>query len=238
MRGRTLVAGLLVLILIAGAGWAWWTVADARDKQAKAEMELGLVSGRVLSATFVAARKLQVGTLEGDIVVRSDDKGILTNSQFTRAPATIDYYIDLSNLDVENFRWNEAEQIMSVDLPDVKIARPNIHWEKAQIRQEGVWISRKSGQRLQRQAVIRLDAQARATASRAENIQKAKDNARRAVEDFVRLPLKAAGLRSMRVVVRFPDEAKPRNLPQEDWDRSKPVPQVLAEAADKRAPAR
>lgn len=238
MRSRALFIGLLVLILIGGAGWAWRAVSDARDRQEKAEMELGLVSGRVLSATFVAARRLQVGTVEGDIVVRSDDDGLWKNSQFTRAPATIDYLIDLSKLDRDAFRWNEAEQIMSVDLPEVTVARPNIDWEKAQIRQDGIWISRKSGQRLQRQAVVRLNAQARAAGARAENIQKAKDNARRVVEDFVRLPLKAAGLSSMRVVVRFPDEAKPLNLPQEDWDRSKPISEVLAEGADRDAAAR
>lgn len=238
MRGRSLVVLLVVVALAVAGGWVWWTIRDARENQKKAEMELGLVSGRVLSATFVAARRLNVGTLSGDIVVRSDDGGWWTNSQFTRAPATIDYFIDLKNVGSDAFRWNEAERVMSVDLPDVTMGRPNINLEKAQIKQNGPWISRDSGQRLQKQAVVRLNAQANEAGARAVNLQKARDNARRTVEDFVRLPLKAAGLGSIRIVVRFPDEAKPRNIAPEDWDVSKPIGEVLAEAADNLTAAR
>lgn len=238
MRGRSLVVLLVVVALAVAGGWTWWTISDARENQKKAEMELGLVSGRVLSATFVAARRLHVGTVSGDIVVRSDDGKWLKNSQFTRAPATIDYFVDLKNVGPDAFRWNEADRVMSVDLPDITIGKPNIDLAKAKIKQNGIWISRESGQRLQQQAVVRLNTQANEAASRAANVQKARDNARRAVEDFVRLPLKAAGLGSIRIVVRFPDEAKPRNISSQDWDVSKPIGEVLAEAADNLTAAR
>ncbi len=238
MRVTSFVAVVIVLALGFAGFKAWSAIDEAREAQKKAELELGMVSGRVLSATFVAARKLLVGTVTGDIVVKSDDKGWWSNSQFTRAPATIDYFIDLAKVDKNSFRWNESENVMSVDIPEITIAAPNIDFEKAEIRQGGFWISRESGQRLQNQAVVRLNVQARLAGSRAENVEKARENARRVVEDFVRLPLNAAGFSSLRVVVRFPDEAKPRNLSQENWDQSKPVAEVLAESAGKRAVAR
>ena len=148
--------------------------------------------------------------------------------QRNRAPYSVDYFVDLSKLSAANYRWNSRARTMSIDVPDVTIAAPNIDGARAAIVQQGLYISRGAGIELQQQAIERATAAARKTAQDPKYLTQARANARAAIAQLATAPLKAAGLRDVRVAVRFPIETKPDTIAQQAWDESTPVAEILA----------
>ena len=82
---------------------------------------------------------------------------------------------------------------MTVRIPDVAVEQPSVDLGRAQVRQRGLWVSRKAGIALQRQASRVLATTATARARSDENMAKARTAAVAAVAGFVRQPLAAAG---------------------------------------------
>jgi Protein of unknown function (DUF4230) len=174
---------------------------------------------------------LKVGTVSGDVLSSSNTTtffGTLPVIQRSRAPYSVDYFVDLSKLAVANYRWNAKTRTMSIDVPDVTIAAPNIDGAKAAIVQQGVYISRGAGIILQQQAAERANAAARKTANDPKYIAQARANARAAIAQLATAPLNAARLGTVKVAVRFPIDPKPDAVAQEVWDRSTPVAEILA----------
>lgn len=225
---RKLIGVLVVLALVAAGLFAW---VQHRQKE-RAEEQLGIDSARVLTAAFERTNALQVGKLSGEVLARSEEQGCLglcEVEQRTRAPYSVIYMVDLSKLREENLRWNAEERVMIVDAPAVVVGEPNVDLARAQVSQSGVWISRRSGQALQRRAAVTLGGAARQKANDPANVAKAQAAAREAIAANLGLSLRAAGLGDVRLVVRLPGEAKPANLKDEQWDMSRPISEVLAE---------
>lgn len=239
MRGRSLVVLLVVVALaVAGLG-VWWTIIEARDGQEKAEMDAGLASARVISATFEKAGDLRVGQLRGTAIARSRYDGTLFKSeQRTRASFTVDYYMDLSKLTVADYRWDRDTKTMFVELPTMTIGNPNVDTTKSQVEQDGYWISAKAGRELQKQAAVRLRSTAAETSRRPQFVQQARENGRRTMESLVRAPLQAAGIGNVKVVVRYAGDPNPESLDSERWDTSTPLEQILREQRDNATAAR
>lgn len=224
---RGLIAVLLVAVL-ALAAFLYWQ--EQRLEQAKDET--GLLSSRVLSAVFTAESELKVANLSGEVLAVARGCSLncwVANGQRTRAPYSVDYFVRLKDLPVSAFRWNEKDRIMTVDVPDPVVARPNIDMSRARTQQSGRWISRESGIAMQRQAAGYLADGAAAKAKSPENMAKAREVARGAVERFVQAPLTAAGLSGVTVVVRMPGDPRPAGISSEQWDASRPIAEVLAE---------
>ena len=170
---------------------------------------------------------LKVGTVSGDVLSSSNTTaffGTMPVIQRSKAPYSVDYFVDLSKLSVANYRWNAKTRVMSIDVPDVTIAAPNIVGAKAAIVQQGVYISRSAGITLQQQAAERANAAARKTANDPKYIAQARANARAAIAKLASSPLKAAGLDAT-VVVRFAGEATGA---RPVVDGSTPVAEILA----------
>lgn len=221
--------GIALIVMLVGAGLFAWS--QHRQKE-RAEEQLGLASARVLTAAFERTNALQVGKLSGEVLARSEEQGCLglcEVEQRTRAPYSVTYTVDLSKLRDENLRWNAKERVMIVDAPAVDVGEPNVGLARAQISQSGVWISRRSGQALQRRAAANLGGAARAKANDPANVAKAQASARQAIAANLGLALRTAGLGDVRLVVRLPGEAKPEELRDEQWDMSRPISEVLAE---------
>ncbi len=233
MRGRSLVVLLVVVALaVVGLG-VWWTVTEAHDGQEKAEMDAGLASARVISATFEKVGDLRVGQLRGTAIARSKYDGIIFNSeQRTRAPFTVDYYMDLSKLTVADYRWDRDTKTMFVELPTMTIGNPNVDMRKAEIEQDGVWISAIAGRELQKLATVRLQSAAAEAGRRPRFVQQARENGRSTMESLVRAPLQAAGIGNVNVVVRYAGERNGESLDHERWDTSTPLEQILREHRD------
>jgi Protein of unknown function (DUF4230) len=202
-----------------------------RRQSAQEARSVGIEVSRTITASFAGMNALKVGTVSGDVLASSNTAtffGMVPVVQRSRAPYTVDYFVDLSKLSVANYRWNAKTRTMSIDVPDVTIAAPNIDDAKAVINQEGVYISRGAGVALQKQAAKRASAAATKTAQDPKYVAQARANARAAIAQLASAPLKAAGLASVRVAVRFPIDPKPASVAQEDWDKSTPVAEILA----------
>ncbi len=226
MTRNRIGVGVVLAIALAG-GWLLF-----RRHQAQQEARsVGIEVSRTITASFAGMNALKVGTVSGDVLASSNTTtffGMMPVVQRSKAPYSVDYFVDLSKLSVANYRWNAVTRTMSIDVPDVTIAVPNIDGAKAAIIQQGVYISRAAGITLQQQAAERAKVAARKTAQDPKYIAQARANARAAIAKLATAPLKAAGLGAVQVAVRFPIDPKPEAVPQEDWDRSTPVAEILA----------
>ncbi len=221
------IFGVLVVVVLVAIGWFVFQ----RQQAAQEARSVGIEVSRTITASFAGMNALKVGTVSGDVLSSSNTTtffGTMPVVQRNRAPYSVDYFVDLSKLSAANYRWNATTRTMSIDVPDVTIAAPNIDGAKAAIAQQGLYISRDAGIMLQQQAAERANAAARKTAQDPKYIAQARANARIAIAQLASAPLKAAGLGTVRVAVRFPIDPKPTSVAQEDWDRSTPVAEILA----------
>jgi hypothetical protein len=192
---------VLVLIVAAVGGAFYW-----RHRARQAELKLGLDAATVLSARFAKSNALKVANLSGELVAPSEAPilgGMAQARQVTRAPYSVDYFVNLGGVDADAMRWDAKGRTLTVEVPDVTVAAPAIDYSRAEVQQQGLWISRATGQAMQRQGASRLAAKAEAEARKPDNIAKARANARDAVEQNVRAPLAAAGLGDITVTVRI-----------------------------------
>ncbi len=221
---------IVALIVAAVAAFFVWRADQRADE---AERQAGLASARTLSEVFDKTAALQVSRLRGEAIAQSRTEGCLglcTVTQSTRAPYTVLYTVDLRNLPQSAYRWEGDGQTMIVTIPMVRVGNPNVDFSRAQINQDGLWISRRSNVDLQAAAAKSLRVATRAAAEKPENMVKAQRAAREAVQALVEGPLRAAGLVGVEVVVRLPGEARPAGLDRERWDESRPLAEVLNEA--------
>jgi len=226
MNRKALVALLLVALLAFGGWFAF------RERQAQREAKsVGIEVSRTLTARFTGMSALKVGTVNGTVMASSDSTalfGTLPVVQRTRAPYSVDYFVDLSNLPVGAYRWNERARTMSIELPDVTAAAPNIDMARSTVDQRGLYIPRAAGIAMQREAAERATSAARKTAQDPRFMSQARANARRAVTRLVEQPLRAAGLGDVRVAVRFKGDPTPAAQERQMWDESTPLSEILA----------
>ena len=228
MDARVKCAGFgAALVILAAFGWMFWQ----RHQSRMEARSVGIDVSRTITASFASVNALKVGTVSGDVLSSSTTAtffGMMPVVQRNRAPYSVDYFVDLSKLSAANYRWNSRARTMSIDVPDVTIAAPNIDGARAAIVQQGLYISRGAGIELQQQAIERATAAARKTAQDPKYLTQARANARAAIAQLATAPLKSAGLRDVRVAVRFPIETKPDTIAQQAWDESTPVAEILA----------
>jgi hypothetical protein len=224
-KHRLLILLAAAIVAVAIGAFLW-----QRDRAARAEAELGLAASRTLSAVFERAATLKVAQLRGEVLARSESTsafGMVRNVQTTRAPYSVGYLVDVGRLTPASYRWNADARIMSVDLPAVTVEHANVDLSRARVAQDGIYVSRRSGIAMQQQAAVRLAGAAERKANDPANVAKARDAARTAVAGLIAAPLAAAGLGEVRVVVRFPGEARPAGIPREQWDMSRSLEEVL-----------
>jgi hypothetical protein len=220
---------VLVWLALAAFGilglYAW----SATNRASEAEANVPSEAGRILSAKFAKSSALQVFKLTGQSVVAASDPGWfgwLPSSQRMRVPFTVDYIVDLSRVGPANYRWDAKARTMLVEIPDVRIAPPNVDESRAEASTaSGLWVSRQASGRLRQQLSSTAGTTASTFASKPENMEKARDNARSEIEKLVRGPLAAAGLGNVPVVVKFVFERQ--GLSAERWDESTPLDAIL-----------
>ena len=229
MEQRRLSKSLIALMLAAVAllGLSAWSQYRARME---AERTLGLDASRVVAAHFSKAAAVKVGTLSGKTVARGTDEGFLglvKSEQTTTIPFTVDYFVDVARIDQRSYRWKPETKTLTVDIPDVTVAKPNIDETAGRSQQSGLYISRRASLELAKQTSQRAAARSQEAARKPENMQKARDNAKAVVARMAQGPLAAAGLGEVKVAVSFPWEAKAGSA--ERWDQSRRMEEVLEE---------
>ena len=126
--GLAIAALVLVLLL---ASWQWRAAEERRRDEEIATAE-GLA--RVLTATFAGRTDLKVSNISGTIDVTSVDRGpIFSSEQRATLPFSVDYYVDLSKVDADDARYDPRSRTLTVEVPPVRIAEPNIDLTKGKV---------------------------------------------------------------------------------------------------------
>ena len=213
-----------VILLLGIAGLKVWQSNDAKEK---AERQVALDSARVIALTFKDARTLLVRRGAGKVTAHASDDGLfgwVKTSQQTVAPFTVDYSLDLSKVTEANYRWSEKTNTLFVELPVIRIEPPNVDFAKAAATQDGVFVSRGAGMRLNKKAVGFMNTAATAEAEKPEQMELARQAAKRAVAGIAKAPLTAAGLKDVRVEPRFAYEGQRSD---QNWDESTPLDMIF-----------
>lgn len=198
------VPWLLSIALLALAVWLGWKAFGPGNL------------GDPLATSLVAFEKqnrLTVFSAELAPVVASDDSrmfGMVQSRQVAVIPARVDYTLDLSQVGPERLAWNADTQVLDVQLPAIKVGRPNLDEGRAQYLREGIWISRDAQDNLTRKNTQLAEQQAVKQAANPALMAIARGAAKDAIRQNLAIPLKVAGYGDVTVNVRLDGE----NVPQ------------------------
>ena len=123
---RTLLGALLAIMLLVGAGY-FLANHLANDEE-------GAVASTEFSKLVVALRegrnRLEVYNLKGEVTTVSDTSGgwgdFLRGEIRAKQPFTVSYFVDLSNMTLDDYIWDEQTRTLIVRAPNVVADPPNI----------------------------------------------------------------------------------------------------------------
>lgn len=218
LRSALIGTGVALLLLVAGffALRSYLTSRFAPDPQT------------IVSATLDGMReqnRLSAFTATYVAVVTSEQSRFGLSARKTLImPGTVRYEVDLGKLGPQNLSWDEKAKALTVTLPPIEIAGPQVDLNAVREYDGGGLLMRLSNAEEQLDAANRKAAQAELLhqAQSPVPMRVAREATRRAVERNFALPLRAAGL-DARVVVRFPEEGRS----PEQMDRSTPLNEAL-----------
>jgi Protein of unknown function (DUF4230) len=220
-RSQWFVVGLVGVLILGG-----WLGYSKLQQPYAVEREDRMALSGVVTATFGKASALKVGTLSGTVQATAADArlgGLLQSDSVMRAPYSVDYALDLSKLTLRDFQWDAGDRVLTVRVPEVIAAAPNIDETKMTVERRGVFITRGAFDSMGRIASTRAARIAADKAATPEMMAKARANARAALADLLKAPLKAAGMRKVTVAVRFASEGIRSN---ERWDESRSLAEI------------
>lgn len=197
------VPWLLFIALLALSAWLAWRAFGPEDY------------GDPLATSLVAFEKqnrLSVFSAQLSPVVSSEDSrffGTIRSRQVAVIPARVDYTLDLSQMDRNRLRWDEATSTLDVQLPPLRVGKPNLDEGRAQYLREGIWISRDAQDELTRANTRLAEQQAVEQAANPVLLGLARSAAKDAIRQNLAIPLEVAGFGDVTVNVRFDGEAAP-----------------------------
>jgi hypothetical protein len=149
-------------------------------------------------------------------------------------PGDVRYELDLSKLQQNDVKWDAGSQTLSVRLPEIEVAGPDVDLSSAREYGEGGVLTALTNaeqglDQANRSAAV---ADLRKQASAQVPMRLARQAARAAIERSFAMPLKAAGFDNAKVVARFPTDGTddPSYL-----DLSTPYEDAIKEAERRRA---
>lgn len=191
------VPWLMFIAMMALAAWLGWKVFGPGD--------LGDPLATSLAA-FEKQNRLTVFSAELAPVVASDDSrmfGMVQSRQVAVIPARVDYTLDLSQMGPERMAWNADTQVLDVQLPALRVGKPNLDEARAQYLREGIWISRDAQGDLTRKNTQLAEQQAARQAANPALMNIARGAAKDAIRQNLAIPLEVAGYGDVTVNVRF-----------------------------------
>lgn len=159
--------------------------------------------------------------------------GLVSSERTLILPGDVRYELDLAQLGPEDVSWDAASNTLSVTLPEIEIAGPEVDLAAAREYGENGVLSviSDADQSLDRNNRARAVADLRKQAGSAVPMRLAREAGRQAVERSFALPLQAAGFDNAKVVARYASEGSPVTQP---LDRSRAYNDVLEEAQKRR----
>ena len=160
--------------------------------------------------------------------------GLMTSERTLILPGDVRYELDLSKLQPNDVNWDGSSHTLTVRLPEVEIAGPDVDLAAAREYGEGGVLSALTNADEQLDQTNRAAAVAdlRKQAGAAVPMQLAHQAARSAIERSFAMPLAAAGFKDVKVVARFPTEGtdEPSYM-----DLSTPYEEAIKEAKRRKA---
>lgn len=149
-------------------------------------------------------------------------------------PGDVRYELDLSKLQPGDVKWNGSSHTLSVRLPEIEIAGPDVDLNAVQEYGAGGVLSAltNANQALDQANRAGAVADLRKQASAEVPMRLARQAARAAVERSFAMPLIAAGFKDTKVVARFPTEGTDE---ASYIDLSTPYDEAIKEAERRRA---
>ena len=200
------VPWLIVILLIALTAWLGWRAFFHQE-------EGDPVASAMLA--FEKQNSLTVFTSRFEVVAEATNTtslgpiDIAESRQAAIIPATVEYRLDLSQMDRDRFEWNAQDDTLGVILPALKISRPNLDEAQRKSFTEGVWVSRGASENLSRENSRQAEEKAAAFAKNPEVLTLARQAAKDAVRQNLTIPLQVAGYDDIEVAVRFDGEKAP-----------------------------
>lgn len=194
------VPWLMFIAMLALSAWLGWKAFGPSDL------------GDPLATSLVAfekQNKLTVFSAELAPVVASDDSrflGMVQSRQVAVIPARVDYTLDLSQIGPERLAWNAETLVLDVQLPAIKVGKPNLDEARTQYLREGIWIARDALGDLTRKNTLLAEQQAVKQAANPILLDLARGAAKDAIRQNLAIPLNVAGYGDVTVNVRFDGE--------------------------------
>ncbi len=155
--------------------------------------------------------------------------GLVSSERTLILPGDVRYELDLAQLGPEDVKWDAGSSTLSVTLPEIEIAGPEVDLAAAREYGENGVLSviTDADRALDRNNRARAVADLRKQAGSPVPMRLAREAGRQAVERSFALPLQAAGFGNAKVVARYPTEG---SAVTEPLDRSRSYNDVLDEA--------
>ncbi|HEU4498872.1 MAG TPA: DUF4230 domain-containing protein [Sphingomicrobium sp.] len=155
--------------------------------------------------------------------------GLVSSERTLILPGDVRYELDLAQLGPEDVQWDATSSTLSVTLPEIEVAGPEVDLAAAREYGENGVLSAitDADQALDRNNRARAVADLRKQAGAPLPMRLAREAGRQAVERSFALPLQAAGFDNAKVVARYPTEGSPITEP---LDQSRSYNDVLEEA--------
>lgn len=229
LSARRLLWGLLAIVTLIGAGYL---LARYQDRQVQQEVETSDLD-RLVVALRENRNRLEVYGLSGTVTTKRRTRGgpadLLQGEITVRQPWSVAYFVEMGDLGLDDYVWDERTRTLLVRAPAVRPAQPNIDESRQVVAYDGPIITRDMQSALRQGVAIGARQQAATEAAKPENVAAATRAAREAIARNLQAPLAAAGLSDVQVVVRTPAEEGQRD--SERWDVSRSIAEVLEERA-------
>ncbi len=188
----------------------------------------GVAVARVVAGRLYGSSDLRVSHLAGTVQSTASTTrmfGWLRYVRLIKAPYDVDYFVDLGALAPRDFRYDSRRRALLVEVPDVIVGNPNVDEGRVTLdTTTGFLPPRGAMAELQKMVSAKATTVVAAKAREPENMRKARENGRAALERLFAGSLDAAGL-PVTVTVRFAGE--PRAGSSERWDLTRSLEEVL-----------
>ena len=222
-----LVRTLMAAAILIGLGYLLARYLDRQEQQEVASSSID----RLVVALREPRNRLQVYRLSGTVTTNRSATGgfgdILQGELTVKQPWSVAYYVDMGDLTLDDYAWDEASRTLVVRAPSVAPDAPNIDESRQVVGYKGPLITRDMQTELRTGVARGARQQAAREAAKSENMSAAERAAREAIARNLQAPLQAAGLGDVKIVVRAPGDGSK----SERWDVSRSIAEVLEERA-------
>jgi hypothetical protein len=169
------------------------TIATSSLESMRAENRLTVFAARYVSVVTSAQQRLG---------------GLVSSERTLILPGDVRYELDLSTLQPNDVTWDRASQTLTVKLPQIDVAGPDIDINQVKEYGGGGVLSAltNANEQLDQANRARAVQDLRRQATAQVPMQLAMQSARAAVERSFAMPLLAAGFKDVKVVARFPTD--------------------------------